>query len=136
MICSPKGRPSELYDLNADPAQMDNVIDRYPDRAKAMHRRAVDALESGGALPARLRPFTEGVPQAATDLAQELWSFNDDRGIEIAFASEDEALAVGRDADGNPNRTVNRTTFGEVLSRNAEGLVYVHGQYYWAGDLA
>ena len=96
----------------------------------------MEALEKGGALPGRLRPFTEGIPQATTDLAQELWSFDDDRGTEIAFASEAEALAAGRDADGNPNRTVNRTTFGEVLSRNSKGLVYVHGQYYWAGDLA
>jgi len=136
MICSPKGRPSELYDLKADPGQMNNVIDQHPDRAKAMYAKAVEALERGDALPARLRPFTEGVPQAATDLAQDLWSFDDDGGGEIAFTSEAEALAVGRDAEGNPNRKVRQTTFGEVLSRNARGLVYVHGQYYWASDLA
>ena len=62
--------------------------------------------------------------------------FDDDGGTEIAFTSEAEALAAGRDAEGNPNRKVRQTTYGEVLSRNARGLVYVHGQYYWASDLA
>jgi len=136
MICNPKGRPSELYDLENDPHQLDNVIDLHPDRAAAMYRRAVEALEQGGALPARLRPFTEGVAQAATDLAQELWSFADDGGKEIAFTSEGQALAVGRDAEGNPNRRVTHTTFGELLSRDPKALIYVHGQYYWASDLA
>jgi arylsulfatase A-like enzyme len=136
MVCNPKGRPSELYDLSTDPAQQANVADQHPDRAKAMYAKAVESLEQGGGLPDRLRPFTEGVPQAATRQDTELFAFRDDRGNEVAFPTEREALAMGRDASGELVRKVERTRFGDLLSRNPHNLVFVHGQYYWASDLA
>ena len=136
MICSPLGRPSELYDLAADPEQKSDVLDRHPERAEKMYGKAVDALRAGGASEARLRPFTDGVPSEPVSESQELWAFDDDRGTKIGFPVEADAVAVGRDRDGELIRSIKKTSLGNLLADDPRNLVYVHGQYYWASDLS
>ncbi|MCH7733620.1 MAG: sulfatase [Chloroflexi bacterium] len=135
MICSPHDRESELYDLAADPDQLNNVIGDHPDRAARMYQQAVDALRAGGASDARLRPFLEDIGSEPLSDSEPLWMFRDDRGVAIAYPTESEAEAVGRDAEGNPIRKIEKTTFGKVLADDEKNLVFVHGQYYWASDL-
>ncbi|MBT6680435.1 MAG: hypothetical protein HOB07_00070, partial [Chloroflexi bacterium] len=135
MICSPLGRPSLLFNLEVDPDQNTNVIDQYPDRARAMYEKAVAALRDGGASEARLRPFLEVIPDTPVDASESLWGFEDDRGQTIAFTSEEEATAMGRDPEGKPNRTIFKTAMGDLLADNPRNLVFTHGQYYWAEDL-
>ncbi|MCH7905987.1 MAG: sulfatase [Chloroflexi bacterium] len=136
MICSPRGRASELYDLEADPDQLDNVIDQHPDRAETMYAKAVAALRDGGASAARLRPFLEQMPDTPVVASEPLWGFKDDEGKTITFMSEAEAVGMGRDPDGVPNRSIFKTSMGDLLADNPRNLVFTHGQYYWAEDLA
>ncbi len=136
LIASPQGRPSELYDLASDPAQERNVIDQHPEVARRMHKALVEFLQEHGASPERLRPFTEGLPQAGVERSLPLWAFRDDRGRAIAFPSEEQARALALSKDGNSSRPVTRTTFGDLLDHDPVSLVQAHGQYYWARDLA
>jgi hypothetical protein len=100
-----------------------------------MYAKAVAALREGGASEERLRPFLEIIPDTPVDASEPLWGFEDDRGQTIMFTSEDEAISMGRDPEGNANRTVFKTTMGELLADNPRNLVFTHGQYYWAEDL-
>ena len=60
----------------------------------------------------------------------------DDQGKTIAYTSEAEATATGRDPDGVPNRDAFETTMGGFLAENPKNLVFTHGPYYRALDLA
>ena len=135
MICSPRDRESELYDLAADPDQLDNVIADHPGRAGRMYQLAVDALKAGGASDARLRPFLEDIGSEPLSDSEPLWMFRDDHGLSIAYPTKGEAETAGRDAEGNPIRKIEKTTFGKLLADDEKNLVFVHGQYYWASDL-
>ena len=135
MICSPLDRGSELYDLTSDPDQLNNVIADHPDRASHMFQQAVDALRAGGASDDRLRPFLEDIGSEPLADSEPLWMFRDDRGVTIAYPSEAEASAAGRDAEGNPIRKIEKSTFGKILADDEKNLIFVHGQFYWASDL-
>ena len=137
LICSPRGRPSELYDLRLDPRQERNVIEREVDAARALHAELIRFLESSGASPARIEPFRGDVvasgespapPALPDDTA--LWVFQDERGLPISFRSEAAAKAH---AGG---RALTQTTFGALRAENPKALLHTPTQYYWLSDLA
>ncbi|MFW6174399.1 MAG: sulfatase [Chloroflexota bacterium] len=135
MICSPLGRQSELYDLKADPDQLNNVIGQHPERAARMYEKAVQSLRDGGAPEERIRPFVERSEPASVERGEELWAFKDETGQMIAFATEAGAREGALDENEQTVFSVFKTTFGDVLDENPRNLVFTHGQYYWAEDL-
>ena len=134
-ICSPMDRPSELYDLEADPKQQRNIIDGRPEAAKELRQKAIDFIERHGGSPSRIQPFQEVSRGSPLAPSTKLWGFRDDRGLWITYADEARArLVVSWDAPG-PKRTLEETTFGRVLDDNPRNLVRL-GPFYWAQDLA
>ncbi|MGH2355309.1 MAG: sulfatase family protein [Chloroflexota bacterium] len=141
LICSPRGRPSELYDLRADPKQERNVIREQPELARALHAALIRFLEGAGATEARIAPFRGNVvvsgdepAPAAMEDGTPLYVMRDARGLEIAF--ENEALAQTMAAVSGGDPTVRRATFGELRRANPRTLLHTPTQYYWLSDLA
>ena len=135
-LCAPPGRQSELYDLEGDPRQEQNIVDQQPDVAQRLRRTLLDFLEQNGAPAKRLTPFVEGGPTALMPLDTKLWAIEDDRGLLIGFPSEEGARSrVAWDAPG-PKRTPVEMPFGRLLDANPQNLVRNYAQYYWAQDLA
>ncbi|MBV7332712.1 sulfatase-like hydrolase/transferase [Chloroflexi bacterium TSY] len=136
-LCAPQGGPSELYNLQSDPAQMHNVIDQHPEIARQMKKAWLEFLEAHGAPETRVRPFVDGNLNVATPTSGKLYAFRDDQNQRIAFASETAARrsAYREDAPG-PRRQVEEVSFGALLDENPKNLIYLYGQFYWAEDLA
>jgi arylsulfatase A-like enzyme len=137
LIYAPQGLPSELYNLQDDPNQEDNVIDDYPDVAERMKAAWIAFLRSHGASEDRIRPFVEGETEVHAITEGEVYAFRDDRGQWIAFPTEREAreAAYQENAPG-PQREVRAVTFGDLLADNPKNLIHLFDQYYWAEDLA
>ena len=136
-ICAPQGLPSELYNLQGDPGQQRNVIDRNPEVAERMHRAWIKFLTDHRASQARIRPFQEGNVDVQTPAGGTLYAFRDDHGQWIAFPTEREArLAAHRENAPGPAREVKEITFGALLDDGPMNLVHLFSQYYWAQDLA
>jgi arylsulfatase A-like enzyme len=136
LICSPQGRPSELYDLAADPRQERNVLDDRPEIARDLHAALVRFLEGSDAIEPRIAPFrgdplrsgAEPEPPAFEDGAP-LYVFEDARGLPIAFSAE----AAARTYAGQS--AVRTTTFGELRRANPHALLHTPTQFYWMSDL-
>ena len=56
-IAAPYDMPSELYDLEEDPAQEENVIAEYPEVAEALHRALIAFLEEHSVPEPGIAPF-------------------------------------------------------------------------------
>lgn len=137
LLCAPQGGPSELYDLKADPEQLQNVIAEQPAVVQQLRQAWLDFLASHNAPETRLRPFVEGDVALATPTSGKLYAFRDDQGQWIAHATEAAARhAAYHEAAPGPQRDVDEISFGALLDNNAKNLVYLYGQYYWAEDLA
>jgi arylsulfatase A-like enzyme len=136
-ICAPKGLPSELYDLQADPDQVHNVIDEQPEVAKCMYDAWIAFLQEHGASDARIRPFIDANVDVHTPTGGQMYAFRDDRGQWIAYSTEREARAAAHRSNApGPAREVREVTFGQVLDDNPKNLVHLNDQLYWAEDLA
>jgi hypothetical protein len=136
-ICAPQGLPSELYNLQEDPEQLDNVIEDHPDVAARMRDAWLDVLRAHGASEDRIRPFEAGGAEAHATTGETIYAFRDDIGQWIAFPTEREARAAAyrENAPGGP-REITPMTFGELLADNPKNLIHLFDQYYWAEDLA
>jgi arylsulfatase A-like enzyme len=141
LICSPRGRPSELYSLADDPRQERNVIEQHPAVARDLHAALIRFLEQAGAAEQRIAPFRGDVtesgatpePPAVPD-ATPLYVITDDRGVPLAFPSEEVARALGPRVAGAEPR-IRQTTVGAQRRENARTLFYTPTQYYWLSDL-
>ena len=136
-ICAPQGLPSELYDLQMDPGQENNVLSEHPQVAKRMYDAWLTFLREHGAPEARIRPFVDASVEAHTPTSGKLYAFRDDHGQWIAYPTEREATsACYRDDAPGPPRKVSEITFGELLDDNPKNLIRINSQLYWAEDLA
>jgi arylsulfatase A-like enzyme len=134
-ICSPIGEQSELYDLENDPGQENNIIDNYSDVSEDFRNQIVKFLEDHGSTRERIEPFIKTVSDYTVSPNTELWSIRDNEGQIISFSSEDEARSrVNWDAPG-PKRLIEKTTLRQVFDNNPKNLVHTSSQYYWAQDL-
>ena len=137
LICAPKERESQLYNIRKDPEQTNNVIDEAPDVAERMHKAWITFLESHDAPESRIRPFVEGeARQNVTTPDAKVYAFRDDKNQWIAHGTEAEARSRANDdrAPG-PKRKIEEISFGELLDDNPRNLIHLYGQYYWAEDL-
>ncbi len=135
MLVGPQGRGSELYDLAGDPVQRRNVAGLRAEEESEMRGAAIEFLREHGATPERITPFTDGIPVAEVDQGMALWAFKDDRERWVAFPTEQQALEVALDREGDETRAVSETTLGALLEADPHSLVHTHGQFYWASDL-
>ena len=62
LVCPPGTEGRELYHLPSDPRQGHDVIGANPDVADRMHRAFVELLKESGAIPERIRLYTEPQP--------------------------------------------------------------------------
>jgi arylsulfatase A-like enzyme len=136
MIIAPQGLPSELYNLEDDPEQVQNVIDTYPEVAQRMRNVWLTFLKDHGASEERVRPFVEGhvTPPAITQGI--VYGFRDDLGQLIAFPTEREAtMAAFCDNAPGSQRMIVALPFHKFLEDNPKNLLHLFDQYYWAEDL-
>ncbi len=142
LVCSPRGRPSELYSLGDDPRQERDVLAEHPDVARELHRVLLHFLESAGgsgATEGRIAPFRVDVTQGGAEpeppalpAATTLYVAEDGRGTAIAFRSEEQARALLQQA---APPTLRQATAGELRAVNPRTLLYSPTQYYWLSDL-
>ncbi|MBI3973539.1 MAG: sulfatase [Chloroflexi bacterium] len=142
LICQPRGRASELYDLRTDPHQERDVLRDNPDVARELHSALIRFLEGTGASAARIAPFRVDVtrgdaepepPALAADTP--LYAGEDERGTIFAFRAEAQARASLRTRDGEPLSPIHQVTAGELLRANPKALLHTPTQYYWLDDL-
>ena len=55
----------ELYDLEADPEELTNVVGQHPDVAKELSRRLDDHIE-------RMKPLTNGTMQGEAEIGAQM----------------------------------------------------------------
>ena len=142
LICSPRGRASELYSLETDPGQTHNVIEAHPDVARELHAALLAFLETAGesgASEARIAPFrgdvlqTGAEPEApAIEAGTVLYTLEDEHGTTIAFATERQARTLMRLSADAP---VGQEQAGALRQRLPRALYYTPTQYYWLTDL-
>lgn len=137
MIYMPGGLPSELYNLQDDPAQAQNVIERYPQVAERMSAAWLSFLQDHGATEDRIRPFADGKAEAHAIADAAVFAFRDDHGRWLAFPTRHQAeeAAYQQNAPGPP-RAVEEIAFATLHDDNPRNLVHLFDQYYWAEDLA
>ncbi|MDP6714992.1 MAG: hypothetical protein QF368_10230, partial [SAR202 cluster bacterium] len=135
MIASPQGRESELYHLQADPEQRNNLSGNEQETESDMRSAIVDFLQEHGATDERVRPFQDGIAELDMDQGTDLWAFKDDRGRWIAFPSQEQAVEMATSPEGDEALEVTKTTLGNLLDDDPHSLIQTHGQYYWAEDL-
>lgn len=142
LVCSPRGRASELYHLPDDPRQERNVIADHPDIAREMHATLLQFLEAQGAQEARIAPFRIDVTRgdaepepAALEADTPLYAGEDARGVQIAFRTEEQAAALLTSRDGGLRPTIRQVAAGDLRRRAPRTLVHTPTQYYWLSDL-
>jgi arylsulfatase A-like enzyme len=138
-ICPPRGGGApELYDLEADPRQMTNLVDREAGVAAELHAKLVGLLEGVGTPAERLdlyrEPDDSGERAALVPDSLPLYAIEDGRGRVFAFPERAEAESCL--VPGLPAQSVRETTFGRLLQEQPRALVHLHEQYYRVEDLA
>ena len=94
-ICMPAGLPSELYNLEDDPAQEHNVIDDHPEVAAELKQAWLDFLTEHGATERSAQRLYDGPgARSGHHRARVLYAFRDDMDQWIAYPTEEEARAV------------------------------------------
>ena len=81
----------ELYDLRGDPGQEHNLLADRPEVAAALHAALVDFLQEAGALPERVRLYTEPQPRLTLRPDTPLYVLRDAAELRLAFPREAEA---------------------------------------------
>jgi len=142
LILSPRGRPSELYNLKGDPGQHENVIKDHMNVASTMQSALIAFMREYGGSDALIDLYSvapEGMVAPKDDSAKRLrprdavFLTHDQRGTPIAFLSKREAAE--RCASAVDDLVLEARSFGWLRDRNPRSLIYVDGQYYWAEDL-
>ena len=142
LICSPRGRPSELYDLKDDPEQKVNVIADNLDVVARVQQALIEFMRGFGAPQALIDLFSHTPEEMVTPtetapkkLKSEdiLYVMHDQQGEPIAFLSREEAGK--RLASDVEELELEARSFGSIRKRDPQSLIYMDGQYYWAEDL-
>ncbi|MFP3895292.1 MAG: sulfatase [Anaerolineales bacterium] len=139
-ICAPYDMLSELYDLQEDPTQTENLIAERQDIAEQMHSILIQFLEAHGAPEAGIAPFrkdgeakrcTEGEIAIREDST--LYVFRDNEGKWLATPDREQAETyVTDDFEDQEIRTM---TLEELYELDPRACVRARAQYYRTADL-
>lgn len=137
-ICpATNGGARELYDLEHDPEQARNVIDREPEVAAGLHKQLLDFLQGVEMPPERLALYREypshsaNAPLLPGDVT--LHVVTDHRGLRLAFPRRSEAEECLGPA--LPPQQIQHLTLRQLREEAPEALVHVQAQYYRVDDL-
>jgi len=134
LICSPERSMSELYDLDTDPKQQTNLIDRKPDIAEEMREAFIEFINQMHVKKEWLDPFLlEISKRECLTPERTLHCIRDDRGKIIAFGTKE--LARASIAPQMSHQDIETISFGSLVDRDPKALIKVHRQFYWAEDL-
>ena len=142
LILSPRGRPSELYNLKNDPDQKENVIADNLDIAVRMQQALVEFMREYGGSQVLIDTFSPAREEMVAPMADSakklkaediLYVMHDQRGKPIAFLSEEEAAKRCACESGELGLEVR--SFGQLRGHDPQNLIYMNGQFYWAQDL-
>ena len=140
LILSAEGHVSELYDIHADPAQFDNVLDDNPADAARLHSQIISFFEERDVASARIAPFRAAPttrpnvePPAFFGTSVPLFAFTDPNGKVLAFPDETEARELASACPGAP--TVHATTLAGLATDGRNAHIAAFGQYHWPEDL-
>ncbi len=140
LILSAEGHVSELYNIHADPAQTNNVLDDNPADAARLHGQVIAFFEARAAADARISPF-RAAPTARPDVqppaffgaAVPLFAFTDPNGKVLFFPDEAEARDLAAAYPGSS--AVRTTTLAGLAPERRNAHIAAFGQYHWPEDL-
>ena len=142
LILRARGRPSELYNLEDDPDQNENVIADNLDIAVKMQQALAKFMREYGGSQALIdlySPTREEMVAPMADFAKRLkaedmlYVMHDRRGTPMAFLSEGEAAK--RCACQPGELELEAKSFGWLREHDPRHLIYMDGQFHWAQDL-
>ena len=142
LILRARGRPSELYNLEDDPDQNENVIADNLDIAVKMQQALAEFMREYGGSQALIdlySPTREEMVAPMADFAKRLkaedmlYVMHDRRGTPMAFLSEGEAAK--RCACQPGELELEAKSFGWLREHDPRHLIYMDGQFHWAQDL-
>lgn len=142
LILGPRGRPSELYNLQNDPTQSQNIIADHPDVATRMQRALAEFMREYGGSQALIELYSSTHQEMVAPMADSakklraehvLYIMHDPLGNPLAFLSEEEAAQRCACQPGELDLEV--CTFKSFRDRDPRNLVYIDGQFHWAQDL-
>lgn len=126
------GGAPELYHLPSDPAQLVEVGADHPQEVDRLHRALLDFLSTHGAPNERVRAYQRDLAAPSPyALSASLTIYTVPiAGRLYGFLAHEEALA-NRLGDV----AVTETTLGALRARDAQAMVCIGDQYYWAQDI-
>lgn len=136
LICTPEEGRSELYNLESDPEQHNNVINAHPTIVGKMVSALIHFMEKLGADESRIEPLRSfGSVRWPPDLSPDakLHIIRNDWGLKLAFVSEKRAVECA--SLGKKERTVEKQSLEQLQEHSPKALVYLYDQYYWAEEI-
>lgn len=123
----------ELFNLDNDPTQRENVIAQHPAVADQLHRTLLAFLAEHGMPAAQTARYEESDPDTRDSLLRPetpLHVAEHTDGHSYAFVDAAEAAACF------PGATTEQITFAQLADRSPRALVAVDDQYYRVDDLS
>jgi len=142
LILRSRGRPSELYNLENDPDQNENVIADNLDVAVKVQQALVEFMREYGGSQALIDLYSstrEEMVAPMADFAKRLkaedmlYVMRDRRGTPMAFLSEGEAAERCACQPGELELEVR--SFGWLREHDPRHLIYMDGLFHWVQDL-
>ncbi len=135
-LCPARGNESEeLYDLDADPGQTNNVMGDHPDVTRELRSQLVQFLREVGAPEQRVATYETPAARGPALIADDtpLFLIENGDGPRLAWLSEKEALElIDTDISGT---AVEQSTFGQIRKSGTNALIHIHDQFYAPDDL-
>jgi len=135
LICYPDPERSELYRIDEDPEQENNLIEEEPKIANELRRALIDLLAELGTKSEWIEPFRlemRGLKEFL-DLETKLYAIRDYEDRVFAFPERGEAEECL--SPEIKSKKVQEVRFGDLLEEKPKAFIHIEGQYYWAEEL-
>lgn len=134
-VCHPDPDRSELYDLQADPEQTDDVSEERPEVADDLRETYLEFAADGDADQRMREPFaSETYTVDSLPPERTLYAFEGERGLTYAHLTSETARR--RLPVGATEEDLRTATVADLRDERSGALVYVNQQYYRPEDLA
>ena len=135
LICHPDPERSELYRIDEDPKQENNLIEEEPKIANELRRALIDLLAALGTKSEWIEPFRlemRGIKEFL-DLETKLYAIRDYEDRVFAFPKRGEAEECL--SPEIKSKKVQEVRFRDLLEEKPKAFIHIEGQYYWAEEL-